>query len=405
MTGRALALTPLVILVTDGEQRAALACVRSLGRAGHRLIVASSRPRSLAGASRFANAYVQVPDSLSQPEGFLTRISEVARQRSVQVLLPITEQSLLPILAAPERFPGSTIPFARLDQFERISDKGEVMSIARSLNIAVPDQHTLITPADREHPTLSQISFPVVIKPARSVVSVNGERTKVGVSYASDARDLAARLREYPEGAYPLLVQQRIVGPGIGVFLLVWDGETIAVCGHRRIRETPPSGGVSVYREAITPPAALVAQSRELLDRFAWQGVAMIEYKMDSTSGIPYLMEINGRFWGSLQLAIDAGVDFPKLLVESALGMRHPMPLNTAVRNGIRSRWEWGDVNHLIARLRRSPQALSLPNGSPGRRHAVVDFMRWRRGDRLEVLRLDDPGPFVRETLDWFRGR
>jgi predicted ATP-grasp superfamily ATP-dependent carboligase len=269
----------------------------------------------------------------------------------------------------------------------------------------VPDQHTLITPEECEHPGLSRISFPVVIKPARSVVSVNGERTKVGVSYASDARDLAARLREYPEGAYPLLVQQRIVGPGIGVFLLVWDGETIAVCGHRRIRETPPSGGVSVYREAITPPAALVAQSRELLDRFAWQGVAMIEYKMDSTSGIPYLMEINGRFWGSLQLAIDAGVDFPKLLVESALGMRHPMPLNTAVRNGIRSRWEWGDVNHLIARLRRSPQALSLPNGSPGRRHAVVDFMRWRRGDRLEVLRLDDPGPFVRETLDWFRGR
>jgi hypothetical protein len=126
---------------------------------------------------------------------------------------------------------------------------------------------------------------------------------------------------------------------------------------------------------------------------------------LETASAIPYLMEINGRFWGSLQLAIDAGVDFPKLLVQSALGERGRSQSSEGVRDGVRSRWEWGDVNHLIARLRRSPRELDLPPGSPGRGKAIADFFRWRRGDRLEVLRANDPGPFVRETLDWFRGR
>jgi hypothetical protein len=63
-------------------------------------------------------------------------------------------------------------------------------------------------------------------------------------------------------------------------------------------------------------------------------------------------------------------------------------------------------VDHLLARLRHSDAALSLPPGAPGRLAAVRNFLRlWRPGDRSEVLRLSDPGPFVRETLDWFRGR
>jgi predicted ATP-grasp superfamily ATP-dependent carboligase len=405
MTSSARAPDRRVILVTDGEQRASLACVRSLGAAGHRVIVVSPRARSLAGASRFADAHVRVPNSLTDPDGFLGAIAIIARERNVQVLLPMTEQSLLPVLGARERFSNITIPFASLDQFERISNKAEVMRQACSLGIAVPKQHTLADAGDSPAAVLERVPFPVVIKPARSVATVNGERIKVGVSYADDARELAERVVEYPPGAYPLLIQQRIVGPGIGIFLLVWDGETIAVCGHRRIRETPPSGGVSVYREAITPPAPLVAQSRALLDRFDWQGVAMIEYKMDAASGVHYLMEINGRFWGSLQLAIDAGVDFPNLLVQSALGVRQPTAGSGVIRDGVRSRWEWGDVNHLLARVRRSPRELALPPGSPDRRQAVTDFFRWRRGDRLEVLRASDPGPFVRETLDWFRRR
>ncbi len=396
---------PNVVLVTDGEQRAALAAVRSLGASGFEVVVASSREKSLAGASRHAQRRIRVPSALDDPAGFLDATEAAVREYSVGLLIPIADDSLLPILDARQRFPGVTIPFATVDQFRRISDKATLLDVARGLGIAVPAQRTIDRAGSASDMDLATLPFPVVVKPSRSVVDVERARRKMGVSHAVDATELAARLAEYPEQAYPILLQQRIVGPGIGVFLLVWNGETVAAFGHRRIREHPPSGGVSVYREAIVPDRDLLAKSRMLLDCFAWQGVAMIEYKLDTRTGVHYLMEVNARFWGSLQLAVDAGVDFPTLLARVSQGGASPALTGGGGRAGIKSRWEWGDANHLLARLRKSRAELALPADAPSLGRTLLDMCAWRRGDRLEVLRLSDPAPFVRETIDWFKRR
>jgi predicted ATP-grasp superfamily ATP-dependent carboligase len=114
----------------------------------------------------------------------------------------------------------------------------------------------------------------------------------------------------------------------------------------------------------------------------------MVEYKVDERTGTPMLMEINGRFWGSLQLAVDAGVDFPRLLIECAGGKVPAAP--PAYTVGTRLRWWWGDVDQLLLRLRRSSEQLGLPEGSPGRlRSGGVQNVP--AGDHNEVLRFDDP--------------
>jgi hypothetical protein len=141
------------------------------------------------------------------------------------------------------------------------------------------------------------------------VSTLEVERSKHVVHHAADRSQLEKAPGVLPPSAYPLILQQRIVGPGTGIFLLLWDGRVRAVFAHRRLREKPPAGGVSVYRESIVADPALVERSRRLLARLHWQGVAMVEFKIDAFTGTPYLMEINGRFWGSLQLAIDAGID------------------------------------------------------------------------------------------------
>src|SRR5581483_9187887 len=106
----------------------------------------------------------------------------------------------------------------------------------------------------------------------------------------------------------------------------------------------------------------------------------------------------------SLQLAVDAGVDFPALLVSLALG-RRPEPV-LSYRVGVRSRWWLGDLDHLLARLRHSPSDLALPPGSPGRLRAALDFLTlWRPGDRSEIFRWSDPRPGLREALQWLQGR
>jgi predicted ATP-grasp superfamily ATP-dependent carboligase len=129
----------------------------------------------------------------------------------------------------------------------------------------------------------------------------------------------------------------------------------------------------------------------------------MLELKRDSATGVAYVMEVNGRLWGSLQLAIDAGVDFPKLLVDAALG--HAAGAPPPYRPGVRLRWWWGDVNHLLARLRHSPERLSLPPNAPSRGQLVREFLGWHRRNRNETLRLDDPRPFLVDTMQWLAGR
>jgi predicted ATP-grasp superfamily ATP-dependent carboligase len=123
----------------------------------------------------------------------------------------------------------------------------------------------------------------------------------------------------------------------------------------------------------------------------------MIECKREQTTGRQVIMEVNGRFWGSLQLAIDAGIDFPALLVSCAAG--EPVPETRRYRVGVRSRWFWGDVDHLWLRLRRNGNGNGLAGSRLG---AVLDFLRLAPGrDRFEVGRWNDPLPGVVETLQW----
>ena len=75
------------VLVTDADQRAALAVVRSLGRAGYQVHAGSSRSRSLAGASRYCRSHVALPDPLAEPERFGEAVRLEARRVGAAVIL------------------------------------------------------------------------------------------------------------------------------------------------------------------------------------------------------------------------------------------------------------------------------------------------------------------------------
>ncbi len=382
------------VLVTDGEQRAALAIVRSLGRAGYRVYVCSTRARSLAGASRHCAGSAAVPDPLRDTAAFVRAVESLAARWGAETLLPVSEPSLLALLPERERL-HLHIPFPDDATFRRICDKAAVAEAAARVGIRVPAQHVLHAPGELDE---SSLRFPLVIKPSRSVIGGAGERSKAAVVHADGPAALRAALRTLPDAAYPLLLQERVTGDGAGVFLLMRGGRAEAAFAHRRLREKPPSGGVSVYRESVALHPELLRRSEALLREFGWEGVAMVEYKEDA-SGTPCIMEINGRFWGSLQLAIDAGVDFPALLLAQGTAAA-PAPY----RVGVRSRWEWGEVDHLLLRLRRGARELSLPPHAPGRARAAADFLA-ALGSPAEIFRLDDPLPFLRESLDWLRRR
>lgn len=386
------------VLVTDGEQRSALAAVRSLGRAGHAVEVCSADGASLAGASRHAEADHPVTAPASDPGVFAGEVAAVASRAAADVVLPATEASMLALLPRRRDLDDAVIPFGDVDAFRALSDKDRVHGLAGEAGLAVPEQVVVASPGEGGPVDLG---WPVVVKPSRSVHEEGGGLRKEGVVYARSPEELSARLGELSSSAYPVLLQRRIEGRGTGIFLLRWGGRTRAVFAHRRLREKPPSGGVSVYREAVDADPDLVRRCELLVDSVGWNGVAMVEFKEDADTGTPYVMEVNARLWGSLQLAVDAGVDFPRLLVEAALGDAYRQP--PSYRAGVRSRWWWGDVDHVIARL-RGDGPVETGGAGAGRLRAVTAFLLlWRPGDRYEVLRADDPGPFLRETAQWLR--
>lgn len=390
------------VLVTDGEQRAALAAVRSLGRAGHRVLVASADPRPLAGASRWATRSLPVPEPLGDPEGFSRAIAGIVLSLGVEVVLPMTEAAHLALLPGRGALHPAVVAAPSFETFVRTADKQLVISTAASLGIAAPRQVTMTTRPAPGPIDIGGLTYPLVVKPSRSIGEAGGRREKLGVRHAEDPARLAGILADLPAAGFPVLIQERIIGPGVGVFVLRWNGRSIARFAHRRIREKPPSGGVSVLAESVPGDPELFAATDALLAALDWEGVAMVEFKRDASTGRPYLMEINGRFWGSLQLALDAGVDFPRLLVEAALGRVPPESLTW--RSGVRSRWFWGDLDHLLLRMLRSSAALDLPAGAPGRLGALAGFLGWQPWrERDAVFRLNDPMPFFRETAAWIR--
>lgn len=387
----------LTVFVTDGNDRPALAIVRALGRRGATVIVGADTPVSLASASRYCARHVMYPSPDRDRAGFERFLLDFVAREPVDVVLPVTDVTTHAVCLrqdAIRRHAAVAVP--PLDAFDAVSDKGALLAQAARRGVPIPRTH--FVPSISHLPDIrDDVKYPAVIKPTRSRIPANGGWVRAGVHYAYSADELLQFYRSIPYlSSSPSLIQERIVGPGIGVFMLFDRGRLVCEFGHRRLREKPPAGGVSVLRESTAVDPTAREHALHVFGDLPWHGVAMMEFKQDSQTGKLYLMEVNGRFWGSLQLAIDAGMDFPFLACQLALG-RCPRVV-PPYRTGIKSRWLLGDLDHLCLRLFKSDRDLHLPPLAPSRLRTIIEFLKLRqRGMRYEVARLDDPGPFRHE--------
>lgn len=389
------------VLVTDGDERAALAVTRGLGQAGIPVIVGGESAKSLAGASRYCVAEWRYPSPLTEKDKFIESIQNAIQDHGISQVIAVTDATTQVLAERKEQLgpAGSTIPF--LDRYNAVSDKYRLMQLARQLDIPIPD--TVFVP-DGDLRGVPEVGpYPVVVKAGRSLLRVDGKWIKTGVHFVSSEEALRELYCRTPYLRQPSLIQRRVEGSGEGIFGLFDHGRPCALFAHRRIREKPPSGGVSVFRESIALPKPMTDYAVRLLEHVQWHGVAMVEFKVDRRSGVPSLMEINGRFWGSLQLAIDAGLNVPYLFHQMTGGRRLAVP-DHSYRVGTKSRWLLGDVDHLLLRLTKSGKQLDLDPAAPSRWHCLADFLKlWQRDLHYEVERWYDPGPALLEYRAWMR--
>ncbi len=392
------------ILVTDGDNRSALAATRALGELGHTVFTASESHPSLASVSKHSAGFDAYSSPYRAPDQFVRNIAAIAARRQIDVLLPMTEITTILLTRARELLPPNVrIPFPDADIVATAADKSRVLQLASEIGVPIPK--TLVVDAPHEIDlVLQRVEYPAVFKPARSR-AWNGERwISGGTGYSHTAEDLRARLTKLDPAIFPVLIQERIQGPGVGVFVCCGqESQVLATFAHRRLREKPPSGGVSVLCESAPVDPVAKEHAIHLLRSIGWLGVAMVEFKQDSRDGSLKLMEINGRFWGSLQLAIDAGVNFPRLAVDIALEQAAPVE---NYRVGVRSRWFWGDVDAMVALLLRSRSQLNLPQVHPGRWRTLLSFLKlWQPRTRYELERAGDMRPALLAARRWLLNR
>ncbi len=384
------------VLVTDGNQRSTLAITRSLGRRGISVLVGEAANSSLASSSRYSSAHVTYPSPYRHPQEFYAFLIEFLRQTQIHMLIPITDVTTYIVAAHKDELQMHTrLAVPDLQSFDFVTNKWSLLQHAQELLIPVPRTHFVQGPGAVPE-ILGLLRYPVVLKPSRSWILTERGWIPTRVHYVSSESALLSLYRETEYLRYPSLIQEQIIGPGLGLFALYDRGIPITFFGHRRLRELPPSGGISVLRESIPVDPLLKEYATRLLQPLNWHGVAMMEYKLDEGRGTPFLMEVNGRFWGSLQLAVDAGVDFPFLLYQIASGNGLDAP--AGYRVGVKTRWLVGDFIRTLYRVLGKEQDLHLPPGFPSRAETLMSFLKFYEPDlHYEDLLREDLNPLLFE--------
>lgn len=260
--------------------------------------------------SRFVDRYEILSDPGKDIAVFMQQLEDCLRRNKVQVLLPIHDGALEICFQHYGQLSAicKVIGVNNAAAHQYAHDKGALLELAASIGIHVPKSWRIEQVADLDK--LDGLKYPCIVKAASSAVIRKGRLHNFKVRVAKNAQELADYVREHV-ATVPLLVQEKLSGFGIGYNVLAKNGRIINIYLHRRINE---ERGVSSYRETIPPDSYdLTKVVEELIRRIGWNGVAMLEFKVQD--GVPHLLEMNGRFWGSIQLGISAGMNFPQQLL------------------------------------------------------------------------------------------
>jgi protein-tyrosine-phosphatase len=155
--------------------------------------------------------------------------------------------------------------------------------------------------------------------------------------------------------------------------------------------------GVSGYRKSVPLNPDLLEATRKFIKASDYTGVAMVEYKINQATGEWRFIEINGRFWGSLPLAVASGADFPRFLFELLTRGKRDFP--DEYRKGVYCRNWLMDFNRLrtvkVARRHNAPSDSLLQTVLL----ALKNIFTFR--ERSDTFVLDDVMPCVRELSSW----
>ncbi len=304
--------------------------------------------------SRAIRDFRRVPRPDLDRAGFVEHLRQFIHEGGHDMLIPTDDQALTAMMEHYDDFKTMLHIACPLPHITRlILNKALTMDVAQKYGVRIPQTHVISNSAQLSE-LVGNFLFPWILKPAEK--ETREEEVK---SYSFAAADEVAK--KFPAArdfAPPMLLQEYCAGVGVGIEMLMHDGNCLAAFQHRRLKELPYTGGVSVTAIAEHPEPTLVESSLALLRALQWEGVAMVEFKVNPANGEAVLMEVNGRYWGTISLPIAAGIDFPWYHWQVVHGEQPTIP--DTYKAGIKWRWTVGCLlraHSLLAKSRNSVPA------------------------------------------------
>jgi carbamoylphosphate synthase large subunit len=283
--------------------------------------------------SRYADDSYVHPKPSENYEGFINHLIDHLWETDYFAVIPVEDHTTLILAQNQDEIErtGTQVATEDPETFDLVFDKGKFFDSIVEIDVPCP---TTYNPESLEEVDniLERIDYPVVIKPpSKSWLTENGYNTTLVTdeNYVESPAELwriysrFADSNDYLNGNLPL-IQEYISGHTTTTVALAEEGEILAYFQEERLRTFPASGGNSALLGAVYEPKML-KYAKRVLSHLEWTGPAMVEF-MQTPDDEFYVIEVNGRYWGSLPFAIASGVDFPWLHYLQLRGI-DPSPL------------------------------------------------------------------------------
>lgn len=362
------------VLLTNGWDRISYNVLRGLLKEKLKVAFGTAANKGMGAFSKYASSKFVHPDYISEPEEFISNISEKITQLKPRVYIP-TGEEVFTIAKYIDKFNEQEvkIPISSFETLMSLHNKSSSVKLAESLDIPVP---VSIVPSSVMDIIAfgNQFGYPLIVKnffssSSKAVYYIHKKNTDAEIQNLLLVNGL-----NFGE----ILLQQYVKGAGYGVSVLFNNGELKALFTHKRLRERIVAGGPSTLRMS-THHSELENYAVNLLKSVKFHGVAMVEFKYDEEKKQGWFIEVNPRFWGSVGLAINSGVNFPYLLYKMAVD--GDVELIKEYKTNLKYKWLLGDISAVINQILSTKNPLAIKN-------------LFHNKDGYDDFYKDDPIPF-----------
>ena len=327
------------ILLTNPNYKHTWIMALHLHNLGHEIYCISKSKVSLLSFSKFIEKIIVIKDPLEKD------YERLCTKYTIDIIIPIgfLESLSLSRLLENTRI-GPLLPISNQEKLLWTSNKVIITEDIKNLNIPIPETYDITNIDYLESNKFFLGKY--ILKPSKE-----GLIKKYFHVYDFESFNIAKKY--FTNNKYSnkdLILQEYIEGIGIGYFAICENGSPLVEYAHERLREWPSKGGYSTACKIHKDPH-LFSMSRKIIKSLNWRGPIMIEYRKSSANGKYYFIEVNPKFWGSLELGLESGVDIIGATI-SIVNKKYPFQNKSSINdNEFSIAWPLdGDSFHYLVR-------------------------------------------------------